>query len=120
MPWLAANVLVDYLRGIEAARKELLRYREPAVSVISWIDVLVGAQTDDEERLLRNFLDRFEVLPITQAVADQAVHIRRTERLRLPDAIIWATARSHSALLVTRNTRDFPSEHPGIRIPYQM
>lgn len=114
------NVLVDYLRGIEAARKELSRYSEPAISVITWMEVLVGAQTDDEERLLRNFLDRFEVLPITQAVADQAVHIRRTERLRLPDAIIWATARSHRALLVTRNTRDFPVDHPSIRIPYQI
>jgi hypothetical protein len=27
--------------------------------------------------------------------------------------------RSHRALLVTRNTRDFPVDHPSIRIPYQ-
>lgn len=59
---------------------------------MAWIEVLVGAQSDDEDRLLRGFLGRFEILPITQAVADQAVHIRRTDRLRLPDAIIWATA----------------------------
>jgi predicted nucleic acid-binding protein len=114
------NVLVDYLRGIEAARKELLRYRAPAISVITWMEVLSGAQSDEEERQLRTFLDRFELLSITQAVADQAVHIRRADRLRLPDAIIWATARSHHALLVTRNTRDFPADHPSIRIPYQV
>lgn len=114
------NVLVDYLRGIKAAREELLRYRAPAISLITWMEILVGAQSDEEERLLRNFLDRFELLPITQAVADQAVHIRRADRLRLPDAIIWATARSQNALLVTRNTRDFPPDHPSIRIPYQM
>ncbi len=37
---------------------------------------------------------------------------------RLPDAIIWATAREASALLVTRNTKDFPADVPGVRVPY--
>jgi predicted nucleic acid-binding protein len=39
-------------------------------------------------------------------------------RLRLPDAVIWASARAESALLVTRDTRDFPGDDPGVRIPY--
>jgi predicted nucleic acid-binding protein len=41
-----------------------------------------------------------------------------TRKVRLPDAIIWATALHESALLVTRDTKDFPSAEPGIRIPY--
>jgi predicted nucleic acid-binding protein len=40
--------------------------------------------------------------------------------MRLPDAIIWASADVHSMLLVTRNTKDFPADLPGIRIPYML
>ena len=52
-------------------------------------------------------------------VTEQAVALRREHRIRLPDAIIWATARASGALLVTRNTKDFPANDPGIRVPYQ-
>jgi predicted nucleic acid-binding protein len=38
--------------------------------------------------------------------------------MRLPDAIILATARAESALLVTRNTKDFPRDDPASRVPY--
>jgi len=40
--------------------------------------------------------------------------------MRLPDAIIWASAQSQDALLVTRNARDFPANAPDVRIPYQL
>jgi predicted nucleic acid-binding protein len=39
-------------------------------------------------------------------------------KLKLPDAFILATAQTASVLLVTRNTRDFSSTDPQIRIPY--
>jgi predicted nucleic acid-binding protein len=41
-------------------------------------------------------------------------------KIRVPDAIILATARVESLLLVTRNTRDFPADLPGIRVPYRI
>ena len=36
----------------------------------------------------------------------------------IPDAIIWATAKSNSSLLITRNTKDFPPQATDIKIPY--
>lgn len=53
------------------------------------------------------------------AVAQEAVRLRRAGRLRLPDAIIYATARVHGRTLVTRNTRDFPEGEPGVDVPYR-
>lgn len=53
-------------------------------------------------------------------MAESAVQIRRAQRIRLPDAIIWATAQVHDATLVTRNTKDFPPSQPGIRLPYTL
>lgn len=82
------------------------------------MEVLVGARADEEAAGLRSFLARFERLPIDDAVSEVAVKIRRRQRIRLPDAIIWATAQVAQTILVTRNTRDFPADDPGVRVPY--
>lgn len=114
------NILVDYLNGLQPARVELSRYRHPIISLITWMEVLVGAHGAEEERMLRDFLVRFEVMPVDEPVAEEAVTLRRARRIRLPDAIILATARVAGSLLVTRNTRDFPADGPGIRVPYTL
>lgn len=113
------NVVVDYLQGVAAARKEIERYRAPSLSVVTWIEVMVGGAGAGEEQALRAFLATFEVLGVTDAVAERAVALRRAHRIRLPDAVIWATAQVHERILVTRNTRDFPAGDPGIRVPYR-
>jgi predicted nucleic acid-binding protein len=57
---------------------------------------------------------------VTSRIAREAVEIRRGHRIRLPDAIVWASARSEAAVLITRNTKDFPKGESGIRIPYSL
>jgi predicted nucleic acid-binding protein len=114
------NVLIDYLAGVPAARRELQAYGRLAISIVTWMEVLAGAADADEEGRLRAFLDRFELLPLSRDVAARAVALRRERRLRVPDAAIWATARSRGALLITRNVRDFPERDPGIRVPYRV
>jgi predicted nucleic acid-binding protein len=110
-------ILIDYLNGIDAAREEIVRYTNPLISPITWIEVMVGAKAG-EQTLIGGFLRRFEQVPVNQDVAEHAVQLRRAHRIRLPDAIIWASARSRSVLLVTRNTKDFPIDEPGVRLPY--
>lgn len=112
------NILVDYLNGSEDARRELSSFDVVYVSLISWMEILVGAAEGDEEAEIREFLRRFRVYPVDEGVAERTVDIRRRDKIRLPDAIIWATAQQLGLLLVTRNTRDFPRNHPGVRIPY--
>lgn len=113
------NILIDYLNGVQPAKKEIGLYQVPAISLISWMEVMVGGRDDAEVAVLRRYLNRFEVLPITPALAEEAVRIRRARAIRLPDAIIWATARVHECLLVTRNTKDYPKTDPAIRFPYK-
>ena len=114
------NVLIDYLAGIEAAREELSRHNDPAISAITWMEVMVGAADDRESARLRWFLSGFTRVPIDDEVSELAVAIRREHRLRLPDAIIWASARRSGRILVTRNTKDFPAGDPGVRVPYSI
>ncbi|QCP53546.1 type II toxin-antitoxin system VapC family toxin [Trinickia violacea] len=113
------NILIDYLGGIGAAQKELSRYESRAISTITWMEVLVGA-TAKEERAIRLWLNSFDVIALDSAIANRAVAIRKEKRIRLPDAIVWASAQVNSLLLVSRNTKDFPADEPGVRVPYNV
>lgn len=116
---LDTNILIDFLNGIEAARRELARYGSPAISVITWIEVLVGAKPATEADT-RRFLAGFEHIGVTPEIADRAVALRKAERMRVPDAIILATAQTQNILLVTRDTKQFSADAPGIRVPYKL
>ena len=113
------NILIDYLSGVEAARTELALYDDSAISMITWMEVMVGA-TPELEASTRAFLLGFTTIAINAGVAEIAVQLRKTHRLRLPDAIIWATAKTDGRLLVTRNVKDFPASAPGVREPYRI
>jgi len=114
-----SDVLLDFLDGYTAAAREIGRYRECCISIISWMEVLAGARTEADEDIRRGFLAHFRVVPLTPRVAEEAVALRRKHWLKLPDAIIWASAVRENCLLVSRNTKDFPTRHPGVRFPYR-
>ena len=112
------NILIDCVHGIEAAVQELARYEKISISRIVWIEFLTGAKNADVEAQRKILLDEFELLEVDAAVSRETILIRQRTRMKLPDAIVWATARVHGLLLVTRNHRDFPRGEPEIRIPY--
>ena len=113
------NILVDYLNAVPQARTELQLYSEKAVSIVTWMEVMVG--TDPAlEAATRSFLSGFEVVALDERIAERAVGLRRNHRIKLPDAVIWASAQMHAMLLVTRNVKDFPDGDPGVRAPYRL
>lgn len=114
------NILIDYLKGIEPAQAELARYRQPLISIVTWVELQAGVRDEAESDVVEMFLRDFKVVDLTRAIARDAAGIKQAWRIRVPDALIWASARHESALLVTRNTRDFPADEPGIRVPYQL
>ncbi len=114
-----SDVLLDFLDGFPAAGTELMRYRERCASIISWMELMVGAKPGEDETTRRGFLNQFRILPLSNQIAEEAVVLRRKHRLKLPDAIIWATALTENCLLVTRNANDFPAKQTGIRFPYR-
>jgi predicted nucleic acid-binding protein len=113
------NILVDYLNAVPEAGAELQRYTEKAVSIVTWMEVMVGAD-QDLEAATRSFLHGFDIVAVDEQIAERAVSLRRSHRIKLPDAVIWATAQVHAMLLVTRNTKDFPDNDPGVRAPYKL
>lgn len=57
--------------------------------------------TNDEERLIADKLSKFTYLPITSEVEDLAIALRRTRKVKLPDAVIAATAIHHDLELLS-------------------
>lgn len=113
------NILIDYMIGIPEAAAEIRRFPDSALSIITWMEVMAGTHESEGNRM-RSFLRRFKCLPISNDIAERATSIRRVRKVKLPDAIIQATAQVEGRLLVTRNTRDFPVNDPGVRIPYRL
>jgi predicted nucleic acid-binding protein len=65
--------------------------------------------TTVEEEALRIVVGEMNEMAVTSSVVDRAIKIRRSVRIKTPDAIIAATALEADAVLVTRNEDDFKS-----------
>ena len=115
-----STILIDFLNGAGPAATAIRSSEERSVSIITWIEVLAGARTPAAEEAAHDLLSIFDVLQLTREVAAAAVVIRRERRLKLPDAVILATATWHGLPLVTRNTKDFPADDASVHVPYRL
>ena len=91
----------------------------PAVSVISKIEVLGFNSPTEELNLLKSFFNDVVVLDMSEEVVEQTIVLRSTVRIKIPDAIIAATALVYNLTLITRNVADFKYV-PGLLVinPY--
>jgi predicted nucleic acid-binding protein len=55
------------------------------ISRITWMEVLVGAPSEDLR--LEDFLSQFSIVELNERVARDAIGLRQERRLKLPDAI---------------------------------
>jgi hypothetical protein len=121
---LDANILIDALLEHDPAHREMKRIAASGarmwISRMAWIEVL-SKGSDMIVREALQFLGRFGLDEIDDEISHRAAALRRERpRLKSPDAIILATAQIRGRVLVTRNTKDFPAEMPGIRVPYTL
>jgi len=118
-PVFDTNILIDWLRERPEAARELSRYTRHRISRITWTEVLAGEPLESRDHV-RSLIAPFEVIEIDGRIAQSAADIRYRTHMKLLDAIILATAQINGAILVTRNTKDFPANMPGIRVPYTL
>jgi predicted nucleic acid-binding protein len=103
------DVFIDHLRGAHALRPGSHRLH---YSVITRAELVAGTTAT---AALQELLEPFREVRVDRAVAERAGRIRREVGIRLPDALIAATALEHRLQLATRNQRDFASVR-GLRI----
>ena len=58
----------------------------------------------NKEEILKQFIADANILPISPAVVNQCVAIRRSRKIKTPDAILAATALLHGLTLLTHDS----------------
>jgi len=98
------NIIIGLLKGRESAVKALegISITDCGYSAITRMELLgFHSITAEEERAIHNLLDRMAHLSLTPLIEDMTIQIRRQHRIKLPDAIIAATAKTHGVTLLT-------------------
>ncbi len=102
------NIIIYYLNGEATAIDWLQSYQEKlSISVITKIEVLSYPFQKDEELLIQQFLNQFELIHLSDEIIDATIKLRRQRKIKTPDAIIAATALISKLCVCTRNIRDF-------------
>lgn len=116
---LDTNIIIDYLNGEQKALEEMRLYNKIYISIITYMEVLVGIKDPQQKEKVRLFLRSLTIVFINFEVCVLAVEIRQKFRIKLPDAIIWACAQSVKTMVCTRDKKDFV-DLPDVRIPYAL
>ncbi|MDA3818429.1 MAG: type II toxin-antitoxin system VapC family toxin [Prolixibacteraceae bacterium] len=120
------NVAIDYIGETlpEKALNELDSFFDKKfyISIINKIELLGFKDIKDEEE--QNFcklINASTILNLTDDIVTKTIEIRKHYKIKLPDAIISATALTHNLIIITRNTKDF-EKIEGIEIlnPYYL
>ena len=120
MSVIDTNILIDYLKGDPRAAEAVAADEHPVMSVISLAELLVGARSPEAELAVRGLTKKLKPIPIDDEVATVAAMIRRGDGLKLPDALILATAKTLGTKLITRDTKDFGPNSALVHVPYKI
>lgn len=94
------NALIYLLSGDSCMKSYLASYI--GLSVISEIELLSFLEiTSFEEQQIRSFIKDCTVLFLTENVKNKTIALRRSYKVKLPDAIIAATAIENNLQLIT-------------------
>jgi predicted nucleic acid-binding protein len=93
----------------------------PNISIITQIELLCWNTDTITTEYVKNFIEDSIVLDITTDVITNCVVLRKTKKIKTPDAIIAATALAFNFTVITNNEKDF-SNIKGLKVinPYKM
>lgn len=105
------NVIIGYLDGKIEKNGMIFMHpiidNIPNISVINKIEILRFNPPDSNYKTLLDFVDSSNVFSLTEDIVEKTISICRVNKIKLPDAIIAATAITNNLTLITRNTSDF-------------
>jgi predicted nucleic acid-binding protein len=88
----------------------ILNDSQPAISVVTEIELLCWeTPTDNDLEVLHHFIADALVLELEQDIKIKTAELRKARKIKLPDAIIAATALTYNLTLLSRNVSDFKS-----------
>ncbi|SMO66188.1 hypothetical protein SAMN06269117_1173 [Balnearium lithotrophicum] len=110
------DVCIDFLKGMDFAVElfsELLREGEVFLSILTHYELLKGAYTEKERKIIKDFVSMFKILNLNGNIIFTASEFYRKYRKRgitlsNIDCLIMATAKEYGLRIVTRNVRHYP------------
>jgi predicted nucleic acid-binding protein len=78
----------------------------------------LGYRFDDESEkaLVLQILGQLQIIDLNQQIADIAIEYRQRRKIKLPDALVLATAKHIQAVLLTSDVADFKNVDPSVKI----
>lgn len=120
---LDTNILIYHLnrsipvQSIEKIRQILKNHFN--ISIISKMELLgFRRHSPQSYKESESFLENAEIIGLDDEIVDTVIQLRRNKSIKLPDAIIAATARVYQWTLVTRNESDFSGIELTILNPF--
>ena len=108
-----SNVVIQFIKGelldVAAVFVKTELKRGAFSSIITEIEVLGWKSPENSPEMVaaKTFFSGVTILGLARPVAEIAIQIRIDYTIKLPDAIIAATAIAHDLTLISRNDRDF-------------
>ena len=113
---LDTDFIINYFKGIFKgdARKfiDSVINDTTIISVITRMEILSwkSLNTKDEE-IIKEFISDSTIFSLEESIINRTILLRKANRIKLPDAIIAATAIVHNLQLITHNLKDFKNIH---------
>lgn len=109
---LDSNTVIDYIACLhpDKGRQWLDQIidTEINVSIITKIEVLsFNPDKDDNYTVLVDFFEAANIIDLTSDIVSKTIQIRQNQKIKLPDAVVAATALCNGFKLISRNKKDF-------------
>ena len=112
-----SNIIIYLSKGVLNIENFYNLYNKFYISIITYMEVLgYKFKKKSDEIIVKNLLKWFEIVNIDLQIANIVIDFRKKNKIRLPDAIILATAKYTDCKLITTNVKDFQSIDNKIEI----
>ena len=101
---LDSNIVI-YLSQKKLSIDEVFKEdKEYCISLVTYMEILsYNFPSKEEEQFIRELLSMFKIIEITKTIAKEVIALKKKRKIKLPDAIIVATACVENAILYTND-----------------
>lgn len=104
-----SNAVIDFCNGkMPENGRIFLMAVNPEISIVTNIELFATKNISEEEyELLEKFVAFSIIHSVNTDLVNTTIDIRQTYKIKLPNAIIAATALVYNLTLISRNSKDF-------------
>lgn len=103
-----SDILINYSKEEINLDIYFNSYEKINISVITYMEIFgYEFKNKNEENLLKSIMEKIDTININEDIINKVIEVRKKFKVKLPDAIIFATATYLNADLITINEDDF-------------